>query len=211
MMLRSTPALAGPLILAALSACSSGPPSAGKGGASGAIGDAKDGGSGGMCALDPVGSYVFHVHNGAAVPRYWFTYCGKALPLILDTPAGALPAGPGTIGSCGFTCDKLYADPTYPPYGCTDCGGGTWIRVQPGETVDIAWDRRVYSAHTLEAPCSPWSGQTCAMGKTVARSTAQTGTIHVCDSYVIVSCNGPHDVPFTVDTTKNEGTIELGP
>ena len=183
------------------------------GGGSGSAADAGDGGAGTrgpMCALDPTGTFTFHLHNGTNGTINLFLGCGAAsIPIVLDTPAGALPAGPGTIGACGFTCDKIYGPPGYLPVGCTDCGFGATRTMAPGDTTDIGWDRRVYAPQTIDAACAPWPGQTCALGKAVSRSAVQSGSLRVCLTFVPLACGDPRDVPFTIDTTGNAATIEV--
>jgi hypothetical protein len=181
---------------------------AGAGGAgAGGQGGGTGGTTGATCALDPTGTFTFHVHNGTSAMINLFLGCGASTPITLTTAAGALPAGPGTIGSCGFTCDKVYEP--FPPFGCTDCGGGDTLTIAPGETKDISWDRRVYTAHTIDAACAPYAGQTCALGKAVPRSATQAGTLRVCTTFIPLDCGGPRDVAFSADTTGDAATIEV--
>jgi hypothetical protein len=173
----------------------------------------RDGGSegAGACALDPTGTFTFHVHNAGAQVLLLELGCGASLPISLATPAGRLSIGPGSVDVCGFTCDEIYAGHVSPG-ACSDCGGGDFKSLAPGDVADIPWDRRVYAAHTLDAACSTQPG-TCAFGFAVAPSSAQLGVVTSCpvDQHPTGSCLAPVANEFTSDTTGAAATIDVGP
>ena len=88
-------------------------------------------------------------------------------------------------------------------------------------TLDATWDRRTYTETMTDAQCSGGVSQTCALGTRVAPAASQVGVLTVCTDgsfgpYVatcgfgLVDASSSTDaVSFTIDTTKNEGTIEL--
>jgi hypothetical protein len=162
------------------------------------------------CVLDPTGSFTFHVHNVGQAPIVLDLGCGHTVPIVLATAAGRLSAGPGGVaGSCEFTCDEVYAN-TSSPGGCTDCGPGVSRTIAPGETADVAWDRRVYTKHTIVAPCSTQPGE-CALGISVPPDAAQLGAVTTCPAaqHQTFSCAAPTTTEFTVDTTVTEATIDV--
>jgi hypothetical protein len=169
-----------------------------------------DGGADGQCALDPTGSFVFHVHNAGTTMLVLDLGCGKTLPVVLATPAGRLPIGPGGVDTCEFTCDQIYSGHNTPG-GCTDCGPGVSKTLAPDGTVDVPWDRRVYERHTLAPPCSTATG-TCALGTAVAQNAMQLGAVTACpsDKSMPFACTAPLTTEFTVDTTGAEATIDVG-
>jgi hypothetical protein len=185
----------------ALAACGARPAGPGDGG-----GDAAA-----ACALDPTGSFAFRVHNAGAAALILELGCRATLPITLATPAGRLPIGPGSADVCGFTCDEIYAGHVSAG-ACTDCGGGDFTSIAPGDTANIPWDRRVYVRHELTAMCTPQTG-TCALGIAVAASAAQQGAITWCpsDQHPTGSCLAPMVTEFTVDTTGAEATFDVGP
>jgi hypothetical protein len=172
------------------------------------------------CFLQPAGTFTFHVHNAGTNRLSWFLGCSKTLPIVLHVgPGEDEPAGPGSVDSCEFTCDRVYQSLSSPG-GCTDCGAGYVGSVAPGNVTDIVWDRRGYVRHTIDDECSPGhGGQTCALGLSVTPSIAQTGTITVCDGdfFEVSTCvqtgtSTPlpeRTLPFTVDTTGADGTIDV--
>jgi hypothetical protein len=162
------------------------------------------------CALEPTGAFTFHVHNAGATDIIVDLGCGRALPIVLATPSGRLPIGPGGVDSCEFTCDQIYAGQRSPG-GCTDCGGGVSQTVAPGATADIGWDRRVYALRTVEAGCAQATGS-CAFGQAVAPMAAQLGVLTTCpaDQQPTSSCLTPTSTEFTVDTTGDAATIDVG-
>jgi hypothetical protein len=190
---------------------------AGAGGASGAAnagaggvgGGEADGG--GVCSLVPGGpNFLFHLHNASRAMLNVTLGCSASLPIVLDTPDGQLSIGPGAVDACEYTCDLVYKG-MFSPELCTDCGGGYAKALAPGATVDIAWDRRVYVKHMVVPPCATRAG-TCALGVAVATSSAQKGTLTVCTKTDLPGYCLERDrkaVPFTIDTTPKEGTIEV--
>ncbi|HEY8042585.1 MAG TPA: hypothetical protein VIF15_22440 [Polyangiaceae bacterium] len=167
------------------------------------------GDAGGLCHLDPPGSlFTFHVHNGGSATLSLAYGCGGALPIVLPTSQGVLGIGPGPADTCEFTCEEVYAGTA--GQSCSDCGPGYGAPLAPGATVDIAWDRRVYTEIHPDTQCVA-SGQPCAMGMAVPAAAAQKGTITVCTGTSLGSgyCSTSEDVPFTLDTTGSAGTIEV--
>jgi hypothetical protein len=171
------------------------------------------GGGPDTCKLDPPGeTFTFHVHNGGTAMLRLTFGCSDALPIDIDTPDGALAIGAGSVNTCEVKCDSVYAGTPNP--GCSDCGPGIGADLAPGMTVDIQWDRRVYVAHMADVECSgSEGGNDCALGQAVAPSATQKGVLTVCseDMYGGGYCTSGMEsaVPFTIDTTKNEGTIEV--
>ena len=182
-------------------------------GAQGLTRGAGDGGTDASlaCVLEPTGSFTFHVHNAGAQPLLLELGCRSALPITLATPAGRLPIGPGSVDVCGFTCDEIYAGHVTPG-ACTDCGGGDFVSIAPGDAADVPWDRRVYAEHTIDAACSTQPGS-CAIGFAVAPSPTQLGVVTSCplDQHPTGSCLAPRSNEFAIDTTAADGTIDVGP
>jgi hypothetical protein len=165
--------------------------------------------------------FTFHVRNAGEEALAWSLGCQRNLPIWLHLPEGDLPTGPGAVDICEFTCDRIYAG-TSLPGGCTDCGGGYSGRAAPGASADIVWDRRVYTSHTYDPACFPSTvppmSTTCALGRAIAPSATQSGTITVCPGEIMLSnCREPgtgrpiesRKVEFTVDTTGTEAVIEV--
>ncbi|MFO0755649.1 MAG: hypothetical protein U0359_04125 [Byssovorax sp.] len=165
----------------------------------------------GACTDDPPGdTFTFHVHNGGASALDLTFGCGASLPIVLDTDRGAFDIGPGPSTFCENKCDAVYAGQVFE--GCTDCGGGVSADLDPGKTVDIAWDRRVYDAIMVDRSCTVNDKSVyCARGTAVRPTASQTGTLTVCTSAFGSYCDDSDklSVSFTIDTTKNEGTIEV--
>ena len=175
------------------------------------------------CAIDPPGTFTFHVHNAGSATLAWNLGCMHSLPIVLHLPEGDLPTGPGAVDGCEFTCDLIYAG-TATPGGCSDCGPGYSGSAAAGGSGDIIWDRRVYTRLAFEPACRASSSPvispqaTCALGHAVAPSATQSGTISVCPGTVYLgSCHDPatsqtiqpRTIDFTVDTTGTEATIEV--
>jgi len=185
------------LVVLALASCGSDPVPVGPGA------------TGGLCALDPKGTFVLHLHNASGVPVLWNDGCGTGMPFDLETPGGTVSAGSGRIGDCGASCDEYYAGPVYCLNMC-EARGGTGTAA--GATTNLMWDRRVYGTHTVDAACSSQAdGRECAWGQAVAPNPAQKGTLRLCEKYLTYTCERTRDVPFTIDTTKDEATIEIPP
>jgi hypothetical protein len=178
------------------------------------------GGDGGeSCKIDPPGDvFTFHVHNGGRAMLRLSYGCGDSLPINLDTPKGNLSIGSGAVNWCEVKCDSVYGG--QPNNGCWDCGPGYGAPLGSGMTADIKWDRRVYVAHTADPKCTgQTSGNSCALGQAVAPSRAQKGSLTVCsppvpptvDPGTIGGCWAAPTttMTFTIDTTKDEGMIEL--
>jgi hypothetical protein len=169
--------------------------------------------TGGSCALTPPGKpFTFHIHNAGSKMLRLAYACGTAYPIELVTPQEKLAIGPGAVDLCEVTCDALYAGKA--SYPCSDCGPGTGANLPPGFTVNITWDRRTYTEYTPEPMCTPIAGAKCALGTAIGNDSMQQGILSVCsdadmqpDGY----CSGAGTVPinFAVDTTKDEGTIEV--
>lgn len=183
-------------------------------------GGGTDGGGGadggGACAIPPAGStFTFHVHNAGAGTMGLSYGCGGTIPVSLVTPGGTLGIGPGSANSCEFTCQDEYKGPVQT--ACSDCGPGVGATLPAGGTVDIAWDRRVYVAHTADPQCvGGQTGVSCALPQPVAATSAQQGTLTVCttaatNGYCGASSGGgvSKDVAFTVDTTQAQATIDV--
>jgi hypothetical protein len=178
------------------------------GGETSAGGDAGGTSLAGLCEEDPTpGSFVFSVHNGTSKAFVWSYGCGDDVPIDIDTPAGAQPAGPGRHDFCGVTCGQVYAGAS--PGGCTDCDA-PGVVTAPGASTSITWDRRVFTEQPITAACSTrFADEMCAHAQAVAPNATQQGTLIVCDDYIANGCTNPRRVPFTIDTTAATGTIEV--
>jgi hypothetical protein len=189
--------------------------SAGAAGQDSAAGAAGQGSSAGAAGTGPVcssppstGSFTFHVHNNSGSMMFWREGYALPMPLSLDTPDGALPAFPGLVAPCGFTCEQIYGGSQVP--GSCDHGPPNFAGSNPDETVDVVWSRGGYGLHIIEAGCSAqWAGDSCAVGFVVAPTSAQTGSVEICENVLAATCLNPRQVTFTVDTTRAESTIEL--
>lgn len=179
------------------------------------IPEAGDSGTG-ACSIDPAGSmYTFHVHNGGSADLGLAYGCGGTIPVVLTTPQGMLGIGPGPANGCEFSCQTEYTGPVQT--ACSDCGPGVGAALAAGSTVDIPWDRRVYTAHTADPSCvGGMSGVSCALPGAVAPTSTQAGVLTVCTGGASSGgsggsgyCSGSMTVSFTVDTTQSEGTIEV--
>ena len=90
-------------------------------------------------------------------------------------------------------------------------------RVQDGplrRRRQLKWDRRVYVLHKVEPGCVDKPDLGCAFGKRVMPSSVQEGVLTACADGEMVVCPGycmgaEIQVPFTIDTTGTEGTIEV--
>jgi hypothetical protein len=179
-------------------------------------GGGNDGG-GGACAIPPAGStFTFHLHNGGATDMGLSYGCGGTIPVMVATPGGTLGIGPGPANGCEFTCESEYKGPVQT--ACSDCGPGVGAPIAAGGTVDIAWDRRVYVPHVADPQCvGGQTGVNCALAQAVAPTSAQQGTLTVCtastnNGFCSSSSSGggtTKDIPFTVDTTASEATIQV--
>jgi hypothetical protein len=166
--------------------------------------------------VDPPGSaFTFHIHNGGLAQLGLAYGCGENQPIVLATPMGTLGIGPESATTCGFTCENDYKGGMQ--QACSDCGNGVGADLPAGSTVDIIWDRRLYSSHTADPKCvGGATGIACALAQAVAPSVAQKGTLTVCTSGDSSgpggfggSCGQSEKIEFTVDLTKGEGTIEV--
>jgi hypothetical protein len=171
---------------------------------------------GGTCVIPPAGStFTFHVHNAGSGTMGLSYGCGGSIPITLVTPAGTLGIGPGPANGCEFTCESEYKGPVQA--ACSDCGPGVGAALPAGGTVDIAWDRRVYVAHTADPQCvGGQTGVSCALAQPVAPTSAQQGTLTVCttstnNGYCGASSGGgsTKDVAFTADTSQTETTVQV--
>jgi hypothetical protein len=175
------------------------------------------------CALDPTGTFTFHVRNVGDQRLTWDLGCMKKLPITLHLPEGDLPIGPGSADYCELTCEQIYSG--WFPGACTDCGPGYSGSAAPGASGDIAWDRRVYTRYTFDLACRVQdgaqisAGATCAFGHAVAPSATQSGTITICPGYdqlgtcyldtTTAKTVATRNIEFTVDTTGSEATIDV--
>jgi hypothetical protein len=196
--------------------------SAGAGGAdagghagSGGSATAEDSGAK-KCELAPKGEFTFHIRNGGTSLLRLALGCGAKLPIDLDTPDGKLGIGPGNADACERSCDLVYDSPIPQcPGFCTDCANGKLVTIGSGATGDMEWDRRVYVPKMAEQRCladpSCPSGKSCAFGIAVAPKANQMGTLTICTDPNAqgVYCATSRTVSFTVDTTAQEGTIEV--
>jgi hypothetical protein len=171
-------------------------------------GTADAGADAGRCAAAPSGQpFTFHVRNASAAELTLWLGCGRSVPIVLDTPAGALGISPG-VDVCEFTCDDVYAG-RGSPGACSDCGPGYSAAVAPGTTKDFVWSRSVYEAHMADVACGKGTG-TCALGRPLAPSATQSGTLTACGAAIqFGSCADPKTTRFSIDTTASEATIEM--
>jgi hypothetical protein len=164
----------------------------------------------------PGQSFTFHVHNGGSKTLRLTYGCGDELPIQLDTPAGSLGIG---STDCTWTCESIYdgSAAMSGPFSCTDCGPGQGAALDPGATVDITWDRRVYAATNVDPSCGGGAGAQCMLATAVVPAVAQKGVLTVCAEAAIEggfqgACGSAADEQahgFTIDTTGDEGTIEV--
>lgn len=168
------------------------------------------------CALgDPAGTTLtLHVKNDGARALTLAYGCGALPPLTLVTPAGTRDTGPFGINTCGVDCKAAYAGQGVG--ACSDCGPGYGASLGAGATVDLAWDRRVYVAQTIESSCVGGQpvpvDQSCALEQSVAPSASQQGTLTICTQPSGMGtgyCSKTETVPFTIDTTGTEATIHV--
>jgi hypothetical protein len=172
--------------------------------------------SGPACGIDSAGAtFTFHVHNDGSTTDLISYGCGLDRPITLTTPEGALSIGPGQANSCEFTCQSVYQGDVQP--GCTECQA-VYATLDAGATLDILWDRRVYTEHLADPSCV--GGMTdvyCALPIAVAPTNAQAGQLTVCSGDAgpwWAGAAGGHCSPittvtFTLDTTGGDGTIEV--
>jgi hypothetical protein len=182
------------------------------GGANGTGGDGGEGGAAPSCAIDAPGPTFDFLVTNIGNRDLLLTYgCGSDLPIELDTAEGPLGIGAGNADFCQVSCDQVYEGS--PNNGCSDCGPGYGDVVGPGETVTIAWDRRVYVEHTAPEACSGLAnGNQCALGKTVDGKLS--GTLTFCTDPLAnpggyCYTGDEEQVGFTVDTDGSEMTIEI--
>jgi hypothetical protein len=162
------------------------------------------------CAHDaPGATFTFHISNSGSRMLHLFYGCLLSLPITLDTKNGALAISPGPADPCEISCDLIFAGGMN--NSCSDCGPGYGADLPPGTTVDIVWDRRVYSAYTVDPACSGHrSGNNCALGVLIDNSV-HSGTLTVLSGGGGTT-GGPTtqvDVPFTFDPTSDQTTINV--
>jgi hypothetical protein len=165
-----------------------------------------------VCALDPLGTFVFHVTNVGTTTLFVQLDCRGVIPISLSTPEGRLPTAPGAVtDTCGFTCDDVYAGHVTAG-ACMLCSTNGFQSVAPGDTANVSWDRRVYRTHQADVACTPAPGP-CALGIAVAPTTTQLGALVTCPAGEsgMVSCLAPKAQEFTVDTSGAEATIDVSP
>jgi hypothetical protein len=168
----------------------------------------------GGCHIDAPGApFVFHVLNSGHAP-YRLTYgCGATLPITVDTTAGPQPISPGPADFCEVDCTAVYAGQEN--NGCSDCGPGYGAALDPSQTVDIHWDRRVFTAFMADPSCTGHAaGNGCALG-TLTGSDVRSGTLTVCSGGSPTAGTGycassdEFTVPFTFDPSADSTTISV--
>jgi hypothetical protein len=115
----------------------------------------------------------------------------------------------GPADGCEVSCDNVYAGTEN--NGCSDCGPGVGKSLLPGETVDIAWDRRVYEAHVADPKCSGHeAGNNCALGVLV-KAPSTTGVLTVCADGFEVSgyCSMTENVSISINLADSELIIPV--
>jgi len=140
-----------------------------------------DGGDAGACVQQvPAGAaFTFHVRNDATEPRYMYFGCGNNPPIALQTAQGSRGIGSESAYVCGYTCDPVFAGHSVPS-GCTDCGPGVSMTLAAGASLDVLWDRRVWTQVTIAPSCSGLSQPSvCALGAAVDGTTIN-GTVTYC-------------------------------
>jgi hypothetical protein len=95
--------------------------------------------------------------------------------------------------------------------GCSDCGPGSSAPLDAGKTVDVTWDRRVFTKFTADVSCSGhMSNNDCALGNRVDDKAIKTGTLTICtDTTGECPTSSQEEVPFKIDLTKAELTITV--
>jgi hypothetical protein len=142
---------------------------------------AGDGGDAAACIqhVPPGATFIFHVRNDATEPRYMYFGCGHNPPIAVEAAQGLQGIGPESAYFCGYTCDPVFAGQSVPS-GCTDCGPGVSMTLAPGATVDVPWDRRLWTEVVIPPPCSGLSQPAiCALG-TAVDATMVHGTVAYC-------------------------------
>jgi hypothetical protein len=160
--------------------------------------------------LVPAGAtFTFHVRNDATESRYMFFGCGRNPPIALETTDGMHGIGPESAFSCGYTCDPVFAGQSV-PVGCSDCGPGVSMTLVPGATVDIAWDRRLWTQVTIPAACSGLAQDSvCALGDTV-QPMAVNGAATYCGApFQTLSCATPLTASFVADLSLDAADVSL--
>ena len=162
------------------------------------------------CAHDaPGAAFTFHIANTGNRMLHLFYGCMQTLPITLDTKNGPLAISPGPADFCEISCDFIFGGGMN--NSCSDCGPGYGADLSPGSTVDIAWDRRVYMAYTVDPACSGHAtGNNCALGVLIDNSV-KSGTLTVLSGGGGTT-GGPTteiDVPFTFDPTADQTTIAV--
>ena len=140
--------------------------------------------------------------------------CQGALPISLATPVGRLPIGPGSADVCGFTCDEIYAGHVTPG-ACSDCGGGDFKSLAPGDVADIAWDRRVYAPSTRSTPLARRSRGPAPprlRRRAVVRAARRRHDLSHEPALRRARASRPSpERILTIDTTGAQATIDVGP
>jgi hypothetical protein len=184
--------------------------------ADGGATDAAAGDAGATCPIgDPAGAkFTLHVTNGGARALSLAYGCGALPPIALDTPTGTSQADPFGINTCGIDCKAAYGGQGVG--ACSDCGPGYGAALDAGATVDLTWDRRVYVAQEIVSACVGGqpipSGVSCALEQAVPPSASQKGTLTICakpSGLGLGYCSTTEPVPFTIDTTGAEATIQV--
>lgn len=151
-------------------------------------------------------TFVLHLSNQGSRPWKVELGCGLRLPIEFSTAIGPLRASPGeapgryaTSKDSDLRCEHViqWGWPTV----FSDCAGNLRHVIQPGESIDLPWDRQVYSAVRTE------SEQWCYAAFPLASQTQQHGTLTLCKPSQSWDCDGARAVEFVIDTTQDAATI----
>jgi hypothetical protein len=151
-------------------------------------------------------AFHFHIVNRSSFPINFNFGCGGHPPIDLDTAEGPLGIGSESADVCGNDCQEVLDG--IEPTSCTDCGPSLTQLVEPGATMDIEWDRRVWMRHVVSPSCSGLPKQhACALGLAIGEPSIRGRLTHceVGSSF----CTEPKTIPFVADLSRDEVFIEV--
>ena len=182
-------------------------------------GGAGGGGSGGegggvQCPepAKPARAFTIRVRNDREATITVPQGCSDDAPVRLEVGGTPLGIGPESANACSFSCEPIL-EGTKPPSGCSDCGPGSFIQIEPGQTVGFDWDRRVWQGDSVTAACSGLElDHECAMPIAVEPAVYAASLLYCADGEPLGFCGTDQaTVAFQIDSTADTVDVVIGP